>query len=147
MKYFTGNISETDEPVTPARGLCQEGAPGVGRVMTKKISHLFEYLLLRLLQAVLSIIPRNSALAIGSVLGICLFLSGAYRKIIRKNMEFVNLWPPEQQKTITRKLYRMMGRYAADFLRPSTPLPPHEIKNYELVPPNLTSEVKACKER
>ena len=50
-------------------------------------------------------------------------------------MEFVNIWTPEEQKTITKKLYRMIGRYAADFLRSSSSLPPHHIHDYELVQP------------
>jgi Kdo2-lipid IVA lauroyltransferase/acyltransferase len=103
--------------------------------MAKKISHIVEYLSLRLLQAVLSIIPRPAALSIGTLLGKCLFWGGAYRKIVRKNMEFVNIWTPDEQYEITKKLYRMMGRYAVDFLRLSSPLPPHRIADYELVQP------------
>jgi KDO2-lipid IV(A) lauroyltransferase len=91
--------------------------------------------MLRLLQAFFSIAPRPAALGAGSFIGRCLYLSGAYRKVVSKNMEFVNIWPPDVQKAITKRLYRMMGRYAADFLRSRTPLPPHEIRNYEVIPP------------
>jgi Kdo2-lipid IVA lauroyltransferase/acyltransferase len=101
----------------------------------KEISHIIEYALLRLLQTVVSTIPRNTALAIGSILGNFLYSSGAYRKIVRKNMEFVSIWTPDEQETITKKLYRMMGRYAVDFLRSSSSLPPHRIHNFELVQP------------
>ena len=52
-------------------------------------------------------------------------------------MEFVNLWPAEEQKNITIKLYRMMGRYAVDFLRGSARLPPHRVHNLELIQPLL----------
>lgn len=103
--------------------------------MPKKLSHLVEYRLLRLLQFLMAMLPRGAALSLGAFLGRCLYLSGAYRRIVRKNMEFVNIWPSEERETITKKLYRMMGRYAADFLRPPFPLPPHEIRNFEAVPP------------
>jgi Kdo2-lipid IVA lauroyltransferase/acyltransferase len=101
----------------------------------KKFSHVIEYLLLRLLQSILSLLPRSVALRFGSLLGKCLYLSGAYRNVVRKNMEFVNIWTPEEQRRITIKLYRTMGRYAVDFLRVSSPLPRHRILNYELVGP------------
>jgi KDO2-lipid IV(A) lauroyltransferase len=48
-------------------------------------------------------------------------------------MEFVNIWTIDEQKTITKKLYRMMGKYAVDFLRRQPPLPPHHIYNEELI--------------
>jgi Kdo2-lipid IVA lauroyltransferase/acyltransferase len=101
----------------------------------KKITHVVEYLLLRLLQALLSLLPRGPALSFGVLFGKCLYLSGAYRKIVQKNMTFVNIWTPGEQKIIVKKLYRMMGRYAVDFLRPSSPLPAHQIHNFDLVQP------------
>jgi Kdo2-lipid IVA lauroyltransferase/acyltransferase len=103
--------------------------------MLKKLSHILEYLLLRLLQTLLSCIPRNAALLTGELLGKCLYMGGVYRKIVRKNMEYVNIWTSGEQKTITKKLYRMIGKYAADFLRSSSSLPPHHIQDYELVKP------------
>ena len=103
--------------------------------MLKKISHIAEYAALRLLQALLALLPRQAALMFGGFFGNCLYFCGAYRKIVRKNMAFVNIWTPEEQKKITRKLYRMMGRYAVDFLRPRTPLPPHRVSDYDLVQP------------
>jgi KDO2-lipid IV(A) lauroyltransferase len=103
--------------------------------MLKKISHVVEYALLRLLQALLSLLPRGAALSFGVLFGKCLYMSGAYRKIVHKNLAFVNIWTPEERKKITGKLYRMMGRYAVDFLRPSPPLPPHEIHGFGLIQP------------
>jgi KDO2-lipid IV(A) lauroyltransferase len=103
--------------------------------MLKKISHVVEYAVIRLLQALLALLPREAALSFGALFGKCLYMSGAYRKIVRKNMAFVNIWTPEEQKIITRKLYRMMGRYAVDFLRGSVRLPPHRIHNLELIQP------------
>lgn len=79
--------------------------------------HRTEYYLLLILQAILSLLPRPSALALGSLAGRILFFSGAYRSIVKKNMDLVNLWPPEETRAITRRLYRNMGRYAVDFLR------------------------------
>jgi Kdo2-lipid IVA lauroyltransferase/acyltransferase len=103
--------------------------------MPKKISHAVEYAALRLVQALLSVLPRKTALSLGGLFGKFLYISGVYRKIVRKNMEFVNIWTPDEQKVITKKLYRMMGRYAVDFLRPFSPPPPIEIHNFELVQP------------
>ena len=105
--------------------------------MPNKVSRILEYLLLRLLQTLLSLLPRKTALWFGAVLGKCLYLSGTYRKVVRKNMEFVNLWTPDEQHIITKKLYRMMGRYAVDFLRGSARLPPHRVHNLELIQPLL----------
>jgi Kdo2-lipid IVA lauroyltransferase/acyltransferase len=103
--------------------------------MVKKISHVLEYASLRLVQGLLFLLPRSISLSIGGFLGKCLYVTGVYRKIVRKNMEFVNIWPPDEQIVITKKLYRMMGRYATDFLRPRTPLPPHRIHDFELIQP------------
>jgi KDO2-lipid IV(A) lauroyltransferase len=52
-------------------------------------------------------------------------------------MEFVNIWTPDEQQRITIKLYRMMGKYAVDFLRRTARLPPHRIHNLELIQPLL----------
>lgn len=103
--------------------------------MPKKLSHLFEYCALCVLQAALSLLPRPAALRLGSLLGTCLHATGVFRRIVRKNLRFVNIWTESEQKEITKKLYRTMGRYAADFLRRTPPLPPHTIRNFELMGP------------
>lgn len=96
----------------------------------KKISHFVEYILLILIEKFMNILPRNIALFCGSFLGKVLYRCGAYRKIVRKNMEFVGLWNCKEMKTITRNLYSNMGKYVVDFLRLSRP--PFEIHNKEL---------------
>jgi KDO2-lipid IV(A) lauroyltransferase len=105
--------------------------------MPKKLSHPFEYLALRILQFLILALPRSLALKTGALLGKCLYVIGVYRTIVRKNMEFVNIWTPKEQEIITEKLYRTVGRYAVDFLRGSARRPPHHIHNLELIQPLL----------
>lgn len=100
-------------------------------------SHLCEYLFLRFLQVVLTIIPRRIALSIGSLCGGVMYHLGIYRRIVSKNMEHVGLWDGPSMDRITRSLYRNIGRYAVDFLRPARPLPPHEIHDFEKIEPPL----------
>jgi Kdo2-lipid IVA lauroyltransferase/acyltransferase len=105
--------------------------------LSKSISHVCEYLLLRLLQFLLTIVPRGIALAFGSFCGMQLYRLGIYRYIIKKNMEHVGLWDHAAMDRITRSLYRNIGRYAVDFLRPAYPLPPHEIYDFDRIDPLL----------
>jgi KDO2-lipid IV(A) lauroyltransferase len=100
-------------------------------------SHYLEYAALLVLQALIRIPPRPLALRIGALMGKCLYLSGAYRRIVRKNMEYVALWSPEEMQVITIKLYRTIGRYAVDFLLGNENHPPHQVYNYELLQPLL----------
>jgi Kdo2-lipid IVA lauroyltransferase/acyltransferase len=93
-----------------------------------------EYGALRALQTLMSLPPRSIALKFGALIGNCLYLSGAYRNIVRKNMEFTGLWTREEMRVITKKLYRTFGRYAVDFLRGKNNHPPHQVYNYELLP-------------
>jgi Kdo2-lipid IVA lauroyltransferase/acyltransferase len=102
----------------------------------KRLSHRLEYLLLRSMQAILSALPRPVALHCGALLGFILYRWGAYRRIVRKNMAFVNIWPEAETRRITRRLYRAMGRYAVDFLRPGR-LPPYRVNNFNLVTSSL----------
>lgn len=103
----------------------------------KTASYLVEYFVLRLLQALLAVIPRKTALYLGALCGSLLYHLGVYRRIVRINLNHVGAWDTEAGKRITRSLYRNMGRYAVDFLRPPYPLPPHEIHNFEAVEPLL----------
>lgn len=96
-------------------------------------SHYAEYAALRVLQFIISITPRSPALKAGAFIGNCLYLSGAYRRIVKKNMEFTGLWSQEEMDTIIKKLYRTFGRYAVDFLRGKNNKPPHQVYNYELL--------------
>lgn len=83
------------------------------------------------------IIPRRTALSFGSLCGSIIYHLGIYRHIVSKNMEHVGLWDSTSMDRITRSLYRNIGRYAVDFLRPAHPLPPHEIHDFEKIEPSL----------
>ncbi len=104
----------------------------------KSISHIVEYGLLRFLQMLVTGMPRKTALHFGSIFGDILYFAGVYRNVVRINFNHVGLWNASEQKHITRKLYRNMGKYAVDFLRPPYPIPPHEIHNFETIEPYLS---------
>ncbi len=52
---------------------------------------------------------------------------GFYRRIVSKNLQYVGIWPVEEQTRIVRDIYTTMGRYAADFLYLREKLPPIEL--------------------
>ncbi|MBN2188692.1 MAG: lysophospholipid acyltransferase family protein [Chitinispirillaceae bacterium] len=97
------------------------------------IAHFIEFFALRLLQSLLSLLPRAFALRIGSLTGLILYHSRAYRSIVKKNMALTNLWTPAETKRIIRRLYRNMGRYAVDFLRSGAARPPCRTHNFETI--------------
>jgi KDO2-lipid IV(A) lauroyltransferase len=99
------------------------------RLSFKRFSHIAEYGTLRAAQVLMSALPRSLALKGGALLGSGLYYAGVYRDVVRKNMEFVNLWPAGEQRRITWNLYRTMGRYAVDFLRGFPPLPRYTVVN------------------
>jgi Kdo2-lipid IVA lauroyltransferase/acyltransferase len=101
----------------------------------KNISHILEYILLRTIQTVLTLLPRRFALFLGGNAGLLLYHLHLYRRIVRKNMEHVALWNKAEIHHITRSLYRNIGRYAIDFLRPAYPIPEHTIYNYDTIEP------------
>jgi KDO2-lipid IV(A) lauroyltransferase len=132
-------------PASPAyvfAGKIQYGVrSGAGKIyfipimtkFTKNISHLLEYRSLRLLQALLSLLPRTVALKVGVLAGNLLYLFGVYRTVVKKNMDFVGLWTPEESARITGNLYRNMGRYAVDFLRNNHRHPTYRTHNFETI--------------
>jgi Kdo2-lipid IVA lauroyltransferase/acyltransferase len=99
----------------------------------KKMSHLLEYIALRLLQIILTLLPRPVALKIGALTGYLLYVTGVYRQIVRKNLDIVSLWSASESSAITRKLYRNMGRYAIDFLRNAKTRPVYRTHNLETI--------------
>lgn len=98
-----------------------------------KIKFFIEYLLLLLLQNLLSCMPRRWSLKAGDAIGCLLYHLGVYRKVVHKNMQHVNHWDDHTIKQMTRRLYKNMGRYTTDFLRPAYPLPPHTIDNPQIL--------------
>ena len=96
-----------------------------------------EYFLLRFAQMVLTILPRSWGLALGSLCGSLICRIGIYRATVRINLEHVGLWTAAENDRITRALYRNIGRYAVDFLRPARPLPHHTVHDYDKIEPLL----------
>jgi KDO2-lipid IV(A) lauroyltransferase len=101
------------------------------------VRHLFEYAVLRILELIVAIPPRLLALRIGAFVGQCLYSTGAYRTIVRKNMEHVGLWSEKEMAAITKRLYSTIGRYAVDFLLGRRNNPERRVHNYELLQPLL----------
>jgi KDO2-lipid IV(A) lauroyltransferase len=99
----------------------------------KKTSHLLEYIALRLLQIILTLLPRTVALKVGALTGYILYTTGVYRTIVRKNLDLVNLWSARESVAITRNLYRNMGRYAVDFLRNAKTRPMYRTHHLETI--------------
>ena len=81
--------------------------------------------------------PRTVALRLGSAAGKVLYRSGVYRRTVKTNLEYVGLWNETEQERITKALYRNIGRYAVDFLRPALPLPVHRVHDFEKIEPLL----------
>ncbi|MBN1761228.1 MAG: lysophospholipid acyltransferase family protein [Chitinispirillaceae bacterium] len=101
------------------------------------ISHVFEYLLLRVVQLLLTFLPRPLALRLGSWVGMLLHSLGIYRSTVKTNLEYVGLWDTDEQIRITKSLYRNIGRYAVDFLRPIRPLPNYRVHDFDKIDPLL----------
>ncbi|MBN2452145.1 MAG: hypothetical protein JXR77_17295 [Lentisphaeria bacterium] len=94
---------------------------------------LLEFLCLRLAAVLASLLPRRVWLWLGARTGDVLYLLGVYRRTVRRNMDYVALWPPDERRGIVRRLYRNMGRYAAEMLRPPGETPPAVIEGRELL--------------
>jgi len=88
-----------------------------------------EYSVLRAILVAGALLPRSVLLWTGACLGALLHATGFYRAIVRQNLAFVGIWSTEEQRRITRRLYRNMGRYAADLVRPASRLPPSRVEN------------------
>jgi KDO2-lipid IV(A) lauroyltransferase len=97
----------------------------------RTISHIIEYLALRLAELAVRMLPRKVALAAGAALGRVLRASGVYRRVVTANMAYVGLWEPAEQKRITARLYRNMGRYVVDFLRAEPGRVPHDFRRFD----------------
>jgi|GEM_PF-527292 len=97
----------------------------------RPVQHAMEYLCLRVCVTLAAWMPRQAWLWCGARLGDLGHALRVYRRVVRKNMECVGLWSPEEQRRITRELYRNTGRYAAEFLRPSATPPPARIQGEE----------------
>lgn len=99
----------------------------------KSLSYNLEYYLLRVMEKIISNLPRCIALNLGSIVGYILYLSGIYRKTVLGNMRHAGFWSENEIKIIIKRLYINIGKYMIDFLRTSEYLPEHRIHNFELV--------------
>jgi Kdo2-lipid IVA lauroyltransferase/acyltransferase len=97
---------------------------------TISLSHRGEYWLIRFLETILRLFPRNIVLALGAGLGDCLYHLKVYRSVVEKNMDHVGLFDAQRKKEIIKNLYRNTGRIFADFLRSSDTPPPHFVNNF-----------------
>jgi lauroyl/myristoyl acyltransferase len=84
------------------------------------VIHTAEYLFLRGLQAFSRALPRRGVLWLGNVLGTLLWCTRFRRRVVDLNLGLVAAWDASEQRRIVRKLYRCMGRYAADMRKRPT---------------------------
>ncbi len=78
-------------------------------------------------------LPRPAALHLGAFAGRTLHRSRLRYGLVLKNFRHVGYWDADELTALIRKLYITTGRYWADFLRPSSALPPHTVENRELI--------------
>lgn len=106
-------------------------------LFSKRTLNYLEYLLLLLCQNIITLLPRNVALSIGAFAGTIIYKLGIYQYIVNVNMAHVDIGNPETTATIKKNLYRNLGKYAIDFLRPANPVPPYRLHGYEAIEPLL----------
>jgi len=93
---------------------------------SKKIFHIIEITLVRILAFVFSVLPRDLSLFCGVLLGRIARYGGYRRNVVEKNFAHVAYWSPVETQRIIRKLYDTMGKYFVDFLRDPRKIPPHD---------------------
>jgi Kdo2-lipid IVA lauroyltransferase/acyltransferase len=94
----------------------------------KRVSHLIEYCFLRILEAVITVLPRRLSLGIGALAGSALYHAGVYRRVVDRNFDHVDLFHDIERTRIIRRLYKNIGRYAVDMLRAGRP-PRYTVEN------------------
>jgi KDO2-lipid IV(A) lauroyltransferase len=95
-------------------------------------SHFLEYWLVRFLETFIGCLPRGISLRLGAGLGACLYLTGVYHKVVKKNLDHVGITDKKRQREIMKSLYRNTGRLFADLLRPSDIPPPCVIDHFDI---------------
>jgi KDO2-lipid IV(A) lauroyltransferase len=99
----------------------------------KSLSHIAEYVLLRLIQFVVCALPRPATLAIGAAVGGVLYQMGVYRRVVERNFDHVGILDGQAKQNTIRTLYANIGRYATDFLRAGRTPPPYAVENLDEV--------------
>ena len=97
------------------------------------VSHYIEYYLLRFVEAAINVLPRRACLSIGSFLGTSLYYSGIYRKTVRTNFEYVDIFKKKDIPVITKKLYKNTAKVWMDFLRQQRDPPPYSVNNLDVL--------------
>ncbi len=103
--------------------------PKNGTIVTKFLSHRLEYLGLRLIEALVRLLPRSLSLRVGALVGMALYYTGVYRKVVDRNFDHTGLYDEPRKREIIRRLYANMGRYGTDFLRAGGAPPPYKVEN------------------
>lgn len=132
---FLGGAGDTAgrrwQPAGKAAPVACQASRRKARPWWGRLRHRLEYACLRGCSALAGRVPRPVWLWCGARLGDLLCLAGFYRRVVRRNMEFAGVGPAETRRRVTRHLYRNIGRYAADFLRPNDMLPPVRVHGKE----------------
>jgi lauroyl/myristoyl acyltransferase/lipid-A-disaccharide synthase-like uncharacterized protein len=81
-----------------------------------RLSGPLNYGLLLVVCFILRRLPRHWALSVGAWAGLCCFHLRLRRGVVEKNLEYTGLCAPGERRALIRRIYRTMGRYAADFL-------------------------------
>jgi len=92
-----------------------------------------EYVALRLAETGAGLLPRPLFLKLGAGIGALAHRAGCYRRIVQRNMTLVGGWSPDEQTRIERNLYRTLGRYTFDILRPPRRPPPFVVENPDVL--------------
>jgi Kdo2-lipid IVA lauroyltransferase/acyltransferase len=90
----------------------------------KSLSHVLEYLGLRVAEFIVCAMPRRLSMAAGAAAGALLFHTGVYRKVVERNFDHVGMLDGTERQRTIRALYANIGRYGADFLRAGRRRPP-----------------------
>ncbi len=61
-------------------------------------------------------LPRRWALAVGAWAGGCAYHLRLRRRVVEGNLAYTEICPAGERRALVRRIYRTMGRYAADFL-------------------------------
>lgn len=84
-------------------------------------------------------LPRRWALAVGAGAGTCAYHLRLRRRVVERNLEYTGICPAGERQALMRRIYRTMGRYAADFLAFDERHPPRVVCD----PPDALDRVRA----
>lgn len=101
--------------------------------MSIPLSHYIEYASVRALERIVNLLPRKTALGLGACVGACLYLCGAYRRVVKTNMDHVGIFDKKEISRIIWRLYLNIGRYGCDFLLRPDRTPPFTVENFGAV--------------